>query len=60
MWFIGGEVEQETSASPLLKKSWIRPCVTTIPSSAAGQSGNYKQMVNVLVHVNLPNKLIPN
>ena len=25
MWFIGVEVEQETSA-PLLKKSWIRPC----------------------------------
>ena len=25
MWFIGVEVEQETSA-PLLKKTWIRPC----------------------------------
>ena len=26
MWFIGVEVEQETSAPPL-KKSWIRPWV---------------------------------
>ena len=25
MWFIGVEVEQETSAPPP-KKSWIRPC----------------------------------
>ena len=27
MWFIGVEVEQETSAPPPKKKSWIRPCV---------------------------------
>ena len=26
MWFIGVEVEQETSAPPLKKKSWIRLC----------------------------------
>ena len=26
-WFIGVEVEQETSATPPKKKSWIRPCV---------------------------------
>ena len=26
MWFIGLEVEQETSAPPAKKKSWIRPC----------------------------------
>ena len=26
MWFIGVEVEQETSAPPPKKKSWIRPC----------------------------------
>ena len=26
MWFIGVEVEQETSAPPRKKKSWIRPC----------------------------------
>ena len=25
-WFIGVEVEQETSAPPPKKKSWIRPC----------------------------------
>ena len=25
MWFIGIEVEQETSAPPTKKKSWIRP-----------------------------------
>ena len=25
MWFIGVEVEQETSAPPPKKKSWIRP-----------------------------------
>ena len=25
MWFIGVEVEQETSAPPPQKKSWIRP-----------------------------------
>ena len=31
MWFIGVEVEQETSA-PLLKKSWIRPCVQVTKS----------------------------
>ena len=29
MWFIGVEVEQETSASPPKKKSWIRPCYQT-------------------------------
>ena len=28
MWFIGVEVEQETSAPPLKKNSWIRPCET--------------------------------
>ena len=27
MWFIGVEVEQETSAPPSKKKSWIRPCI---------------------------------
>ena len=27
MWFIGVEVEQETSAPPPKKKSWIRPCL---------------------------------
>ena len=27
MWFIGVEVEQETSAPPPKKKSWIRPWV---------------------------------
>ena len=26
MWFIGVEVEQETSAPPPEKKSWISPC----------------------------------
>ena len=26
MWFIGVEAEQETSAPPPKKKSWIRPC----------------------------------
>ena len=26
MWFIGVEVEQETSVPPPKKKSWIRPC----------------------------------
>ena len=26
MWFLGVEVEQETSAPPPKKKSWIRPC----------------------------------
>jgi len=30
VWFIGVEVEQETSASPPKKKSWIRPCVCTL------------------------------
>ena len=29
MWFIGVEVEQETSAPPPKKKSWIRPCLVT-------------------------------
>ena len=29
MWFIGVEVEQETSAPPPKKKSWIRPCLGT-------------------------------
>ena len=29
MWFIGVEVEQETSAPPPKKKSWIRPCKTS-------------------------------
>ena len=28
MWFIGAEVEQETSAPRPKKKSWIRPCKT--------------------------------
>ena len=27
MWFIAVEVEQETSAPPPSKKSWIRPCI---------------------------------
>ena len=27
MWFIDVEVEQETSAPPPKKKSWIRPCI---------------------------------
>ena len=27
MWFVGVEVEEETSAPPPKKKSWIRPCV---------------------------------
>ena len=26
MWFIGVELEQETSAPPPKKKTWIRPC----------------------------------
>ena len=26
MWFIGVEVEQETSAPPPKKKNWIHPC----------------------------------
>ena len=30
MWFIGVEVEQETSASPPKKKSWIRPCIKRV------------------------------
>ena len=30
MWFIGVEVEQETSAPPPKKKSWIRPCHTKV------------------------------
>ena len=29
MWFIGVEVEQEKSAPPPKKKSWIRPCLFT-------------------------------
>ena len=29
MWFIGVEVEQERSAPPPKKKSWIRPCLVT-------------------------------
>ena len=29
MWFIGVEVEQETSAPPPKKNSWIRPCGLT-------------------------------
>ena len=29
MWFIGVEVEQETSASSPKKKSWIRPWYTS-------------------------------
>ena len=28
MWFIGVEVERETSAPPPKKKSWIRRCRT--------------------------------
>ena len=30
MWFIGFEVEQETSTPPPKKKSWIRPCFSTL------------------------------
>ena len=30
MWFIGVEVEQETSAAPPKKNSWIRPWVCTV------------------------------
>ena len=30
MWFIGVEVEQETSAPPPEKKSWIRPCCVEV------------------------------
>ena len=30
MWFIGVEVEQETSAPPPKKKSWIRPCTEIV------------------------------
>ena len=29
MWFIGVEVEQETSVPAPKKKSWIRPCGLT-------------------------------
>ena len=32
MWFIGVEVEQETSAPPPKKKSWIRPFSEAIKS----------------------------
>ena len=28
MWFIGVEIEQETSAPPPKKKSWIRPSLS--------------------------------
>ena len=36
MWFIGVEVEQETSAPPPKKKSWIRPCrITAVRSFPA-------------------------
>ena len=31
MWFIGVEVEQETSAPPPKKKSWIRPWAKICP-----------------------------
>ena len=30
MWFVGVEVEQETSAPPPKKKSWIRPRVALV------------------------------
>ena len=30
MRFIGVEVEQETSAPPPKKKSWIRPCISIL------------------------------
>ena len=30
MWFIGVEVEQEKSAPPPKKNSWIRPCIRTV------------------------------
>ena len=35
MWFIGVGVEQETTAPPPKKKSWIRPC----SSEEQGQIG---------------------
>ena len=35
MWFIGVEVEQETSAPPPKKKSWIRPFSVNIISDEA-------------------------
>ena len=38
MWFIGVEVEQETSAPPPKKKSWIRPCYN--PSLSWSSKGN--------------------
>ena len=36
MWFIGVEMEQETSAPPPEKKSWIRPCDCTNPLQVFG------------------------
>ena len=29
MWFISVQVEQDTSAHPPKKRSWIRPCIRT-------------------------------
>ena len=40
MWFIGVEVEEETSAPPPKEKSWVRPCLTMSVLSVFGCSGS--------------------
>ena len=39
MWFIGVEVEQETSAPPPKKKSWIRPCYSSLRAKRSLRGG---------------------
>ena len=41
MWFIGVEVEQETSAPPPKKKSWIRPWLTSRNSNCYKTNTNF-------------------
>ena len=52
MWFIGVEVEQETSALPPKKKSWIGPCILlllhrilTLFCAKHPPASNHKQIV---------------
>ena len=53
MWFIGVEVEQETSALPPKKKSWIRPCNISyihLNSFSLVKSGLCKQFEKIRNH----------